>query len=151
MSKQVSIVLKDDVDQVGRAGETVKVRHGYARNYLIPQGLAVIATDGNLREVEHERRLALKRADRARKLAQGAASQVEGLVVEVYVQAGEDDKLFGSVTPRDVAEALSSRGIAVDRKRLSLPDSIRALGDHEITAKLGQDVQATFTVRVLKA
>ena len=145
------VILKQDVDKLGTAGELVRVRPGFARNYLMPRGLAVVATGENVRQIEHERRIAVAVADKQRKFAEGAAAQIEGLSLEIPMQVGEGEKLYGSVTSRDVAQALSRRGIEVDRKKLQLPDTIKTLGDHSLTLKLGHEVTATFTVKVVPA
>lgn len=145
------VILKQDVDKLGHAGELVRVKPGFARNYLLPRGLAVVATGENIRQIEHERRIALALSDKRRKVAEGTAAQIEGLTLEIPMQAGEGDKLYGSVTSRDIAQALASRGIEVDRKRLQIPDTIRALGEYEISAKLGHDVSVTFKISVVPA
>jgi large subunit ribosomal protein L9 len=144
----VQVILKQDVDKIGRAGELVRVKPGFARNYLLPRGLAAVATSENVRQVEHERRIALALAEKQRKFAEGSAAQIEGLVVEIAMQVGEGDRLYGSVTSRDVAQALASKGIDIDRKKLHLPDAIKALGEYTITAKLGHEVNASFKLIV---
>jgi large subunit ribosomal protein L9 len=151
MATHVQVVLKQDVDKLGRAGEIVRVKPGFARNYLLPRGLAAVATGENLKQVEHERRIALAFADKQRKLAEGAAAQIEGLTIEISMQVGEGDRLYGSVTSRDIAQALASRGIEVDRKKLQIPDTIKALGEYDISAKLGHDVSARFRLVVVPA
>ena len=149
MASHVQVILKQSVEHLGKPGEVVRVKPGFARNYLLPRGLALVATGSNLKQVEHERRIALALADKQRKIAEGGAALVQGLVVEIRMQAGEGDKLFGSVTARDIADALHSRGVDIDRKKLEVPDTIKALGEYEITAKFGADVNAKFKVRVL--
>jgi len=149
--RTVNVVLKDDVDNLGRSGELVRVKPGFARNYLMPRGMAVVATGENVRQIEHERRIAVAIADKQKKFAEGAAAQIEGLTLEIPMQVGEGDKLYGSVTAKDVAQALSRRGIEVDRKKLQLPETIKTLGEHPITLKLGHEVTATFTVKVTPA
>jgi large subunit ribosomal protein L9 len=149
MASHVQVILKQSVEHLGKAGEVVRVKPGFARNYLLPRGMALVATGSNLKQVEHERRIALATADKQRKLAEGSAALVEGLVVEIRMQAGEGDKLFGSVTARDIADALHSKGVDIDRKKLDVPDSIKSLGEYEVAAKFGSDVTAKFKVRVL--
>ena len=152
MATHLQVILKQDVDKLGAAGELVRVRPGFARNYLMPRGLAVVATGENVRQIEHERRIALAIADKQKKFAEGAAAQVEGMTIEIPMQAGEGDKLFGSVTSRDVEQALARHGIEVDRKKLQLPpEAIKTLGEHTITIKLGHEVTATFKVNVTAA
>ena len=149
MAGYVQVILTRDVDKLGRAGDLVRVRPGHARNRLFPQGLAVDAAGANLRRIEHERNVALAQAEKLQKIAQGTAAQIDGIVIEITAQVGEEGKLYGSVTSRDVAEALGQRGISIDRKLLHLPDAIRAVGDHAVVARLAQDVEARFTVRVV--
>ena len=149
MASHVQVILKQSVEHLGQAGEVVRVKPGYARNYLLPRGLALVATGTNLKQVEHERRIALATAEKLRKQAEGSAALVQGLVVEIRMQAGEGDKLFGSVTARDIADALHTHGVDVDRKKIEVPDSIKSLGEYEITVKFGAEVNAKFKVRVL--
>lgn len=151
MPGYVQVILTQDVDKVGVAGDLVRVRPGHARNRLLPQGLAVDAAGGNLRRVEHERKLALARAEKLRKIAQGTAAQIDGIVVEISAQVGEEERLYGSVTSRDVADALSRHGVTIDRKELRLPQAIRTLGDHPVTLRLAHGVEARFTVRVTQS
>jgi large subunit ribosomal protein L9 len=149
MASHVQVILKQTVEHLGKAGEVVRVKPGYARNYLLPRSLALVATGTNLKQVEHERRIALATADKVRKQAEGSAALVQGLVVEIRMQAGEGDKLFGSVTARDIADALHTHGVDVDRRKIEVPDSIKSLGEYEITIKFGAEVNAKFKVRVL--
>jgi large subunit ribosomal protein L9 len=151
MAAHVQVVLKQDVENLGSAGEIVKVRPGYARNYLLPRSLAAVATRDNMRQVEHERQVALTLAAKLKKGAEALAAQLQGQTVEVRMQAGEGDKLFGSVTTRDVCDALASRGVDIDRKKLVLPDAIKTLGEYELTVKFGSDVSASFKLVVARA
>ncbi|MGD8862361.1 MAG: 50S ribosomal protein L9 [Myxococcales bacterium] len=151
MASHVQVILRQDVDKLGDAGEVVRVRPGYARNFLLPRGMAVLATSGNMKQVEHERRIAQLKTDKLRKIAQGAAAQIEGLTIEIAMRVGEGEKLYGSVTSRDIADALSERGIEVDRKRLALDETIKTAGPHDVMLKLGHDVTARFKVVVVPA
>lgn len=148
MAAHVRVILKRDVDKLGAAGELVRVRPGFARNYLLPRSLAVVATDTNVKQIEHERKLALATAAKQKGIAEGIAAQVNNLVVEIEAQAGEGDRLFGSVTSRDVADALRKRGIELDRKNIELPDAIKALGEYDVSARLGSGVIGKFKVKV---
>lgn len=150
MANHVHVILRRDVDKLGHAGELVRVKPGFARNYLLPRSLAVVATDNNVRQVEHERKVAVASAAKHKSQAEGFAAQIGGLTVEVTAQAGEGDKLFGSVTVRDIADALHKKGIEIDRKHLALPTPIKALGEYEVTARLGAGVTSKFKV-VVKA
>ncbi len=151
MANNLHVVLKQDVAKLGRVGDLVRVKPGYARNFLLPRSLAVAATEGNVRQIEHEQKLALANAAKQKGAAQGVAAQFEGLSLELAAAAGEADRLFGSVTSRDVADALKKRGIQIDRKHLELPAAIKALGEYNVVAKLGSGVNATFKLVVVKA
>ncbi|HET8934792.1 MAG TPA: 50S ribosomal protein L9 [Polyangiales bacterium] len=148
MAAHVRVILKRDVDKLGSAGELVRVRPGFARNFLLPRALAVVATDSNVKHIEHERKLAVAAAAKQKGAAEGQAAQINGVVVEIAAQAGEGDRLFGSVTSRDVAEALHKRGIELDRKHIELADAIKALGEYDASARLGSGVVAKFKVKV---
>ena len=148
MATHVHVILRRDVDKLGTAGELVRVKPGFARNYLLPRSLAVVATDDNVRQVEHERKIAVAQAAKSKSQAEGLAAQINGLTVEINAQAGEGDKLFGSVTTRDIADALHKRGIELDRKHLELTTPIKALGEYDVTAKVGAGVTATLKVAV---
>ena len=145
----VHVVLREDVQHLGTAGELVRVRAGYARNFLLPRELAVVATDSNVRHVEHERKLAVAHSAKLKSVAEGHAAQVNGLTVELLAQSGEGDKLFGSVTTRDVSEALHKRGIELDRKHIDLPTAIKSLGEYDATARFGSGVSTQFKVKVV--
>lgn len=151
MASHVQVILTTNVENLGQAGTLVKVKPGYARNYLLPRSMAVVATRSNIKQVEHERRLAVARAEKERQEAQGHAAQLENVTLTIAMQAGEGDKLFGSVTSRDIADGLAKQSITVDRKRIVLEEPIKTLGDHKITVKFASDVVATFTVSVVKS
>jgi large subunit ribosomal protein L9 len=148
MAAHVRVILKRDVEKLGTAGELVRVRPGFARNFLLPRSLAVVATDSNVKHIEHERKLAVAAAAKQKSVAEGAAAQINGLVLEIAAQAGEGDRLFGSVTSRDVSDALHKKGIELDRKHIELPDAIKALGEYDVSARLGSGVVAKFKVKV---
>jgi large subunit ribosomal protein L9 len=150
MANHVHVVLKQDLAKVGQAGDLLRVKPGFARNYLLPRSLAVLATEGNVKQIEHERKLAVANAAKLRGAAEGSAKQLEGVSVEITAQAGEGDKLFGSVTSRDIADALKKRGIVLDRKDIELANAIKALGEYEATARFGSGVSTKFKV-VVKA
>jgi len=152
MAKQsVKVVLRDDVENLGRSGELVTVKPGYARNYLIPRGLASIATHGNVKQIEHEKEMAIKRAAKMRASAEGRAAELGKVSVEIAAQAGESDKLFGSVGAKDIAEALQAQGVEVDRKKIQLADPIKELGEYDVPIKIGYEVSATVKVKVVAA
>lgn len=151
MATSMQVILTTSVEHLGRAGELVKVKPGYARNYLLPRSMAVVATRGNIKHIEHERRLALARSDKERKIAEGHAAQLENLTVEIPMSAGDGERLFGSVTSRDVADALANRGIDIDRKKLEFGEAIKTLGEHTVTVKFAPEIAATFKINVVRA
>lgn len=145
----VQVILRDDVEHLGRSGELVRVKPGYARNYLLPRGLAAIATRGNIAQIEHEKKAALARAAKQRAGAEQRAGQLEGVRVEIKAKAGDNEKLFGSVGSKDIADALEAQGIEIDRKKIVLPEPIKELGDHDVAIKLGYEVTGTVKVSVV--
>jgi large subunit ribosomal protein L9 len=147
----VHVVLREDVQHLGTAGELVRVRAGYARNFLLPRGMVSLATAGNIRQVEEAKRQAIARAAKLKASATALATQLSGLTIEITRQAGEGDRLYGSVTSKDVAEAIKQKGYDVDKKHLVLPDSIKELGEHKVTARLGSGVEAQIKLVVKKS
>jgi large subunit ribosomal protein L9 len=144
----MKVILADDVRGLGHRGETVSVKPGYARNYLFPQGVAYEATDANLRRLSEEKKKYDQKMLSEKAVAEEVARKVEGLTIVVAKKAGEEDQLYGSVTSSDIADALSGRGIEVDRRRVELAEPIRRLGSHTVHVRLHRDVVATLTVDV---
>jgi large subunit ribosomal protein L9 len=144
------IVLREDVDQLGRKGDLVEVADGYARNYLVPKGLAMKATKGVIAQAESMRRSREVKETRDREAAQAIAAQLGSKALEVKARAGEGGKLFGSVTAADIAEAIQAQtGIEVDRRKVDLAEPIRELGDADVTVKLHSDVAVGVVVHVV--
>ncbi len=146
----MKVILLDDVTKVGRRGEVRDVSDGYARNFLIPKKLALSATAGNLKNLEHIKRQQDAKADRIKSDAEALRARIEGLVYEERRQASEEGKLFGSVTSQDIADFLGTRGVAMDRKRITLDEPIKALGDHLVSMRLHPDVPAQLRVDVVR-
>jgi large subunit ribosomal protein L9 len=146
----MQIILKEDLDNLGKSGEVVNVKSGYGRNYLLPRGLAVLATADDISRVEHEKRVIASRTTKLAKETQAEADRLSQVTVSIARAVGEEDKLFGSVTSRDIAEALQQQGVTVDSKKLLLEEPIRALGLTEVPVKLGRGVQAKIKVWVVK-
>lgn len=146
----MDVLLREDIDNLGQRGEVVRVRSGYGRNYLLPQGLAIKATAGNKRMIEEQRRILAKREERERAGAQSEATRLEGIELRFNRRVGEHGILFGSVTALDIAEALKAQGYTVERRRIGLREPIKEVGDFEITIKLHRDVTPTVKVRVRK-
>lgn len=144
------VILREDVEKLGSAGDVVTIRPGYARNYLFPQGLASEATLGEVKRIEHERRVIAARNAKTLKDLEGAAAKLSSTAVTISRAVGEGDRLYGSVTSRDIAEAIQKQGIAVDAKKIVLDDHIKQLGMTEVPVKLGRGVTAKVKVWVVK-
>ncbi|MGD9547704.1 MAG: 50S ribosomal protein L9 [Candidatus Krumholzibacteriia bacterium] len=147
----MDVILMKDVDDLGRMGETVKVARGYARNYLVPQGMAVLASDGNRSLVQEHMKLEAKRDELRKTTAEKLAAQLGELSCTITVQAGEDDRLFGSVTARDIAEALQGENVELDRRQIVLDEPIKQLGVYSVPVRLHAEVEITAKVWVVKS
>lgn len=145
----VEVILRKDVADLGLAGEMVNVRPGYARNYLIPQGIALVATEGNRKRFEEERRQIEQSAEREREAARQLAGELEGREVSFVRRASEGGRLFGSVTAADVADELEKGGVSVDRRAIRLDDPIKDLGEHEVSVRVHMDVEPVLKVSVV--
>ena len=146
----MKVILRKDVEKLGTVGEVVQVKGGYARNFLIPRGIAYAATKTNLARLAEERRILDQRALKEQRIAGDLAAKLEGLKVTATAIVGEEDRMFGSVTSQDIAELLREKGIDVDRRKILLEEPIRALGEHEVPIRLHADVTATLIVEVVK-
>ena len=147
----MDVILMQSVDNLGEMGETVSVARGFARNYLIPQGLAVLATEGHRKLVAEHMKLEAKRDDLRKAGAEELAAKLGELSCTITVQAGEDDKLFGSVGPRDIADALKADSGEFDHKQIVLDEAIKQLGVYSVPVKLHPEVEVTAKVWVVKA
>ena len=145
----MEVILREHVDNLGRRGEVVKVADGYARNYLLPRKLALVATDGNRKQIEREREKFETREAEEKKVAEVLAARMSGLEIEIARRVGETDVLFGSVTTADIAAALLAKGSEVDRRKLQLVEPIKKLGEYDIPLRLSRDVVAHIKVRVV--
>jgi len=148
---QTNVILLETVEKLGKPGDQVMVAGGYARNFLIPHGLAVEATPGNLRALGQIKARATKRQDRALREAQELAERLASLALTFARAAGEQERLFGSVTALDIAEALAKEGAPVDRKRIVLPEPIKALGEFRVPVRLHAGLSAEVRVTVVRA
>ncbi|MEW5772210.1 MAG: 50S ribosomal protein L9 [Thermodesulfobacteriota bacterium] len=146
----MKLILRADVDNLGRLGQVVKVKPGYGRNYLIPQGLAMMATAANLKSFEVERKKLQAKMDAVKAEAQSLADKLAAAEVLIRVRTGEADRLYGSVTASTIVDALAEMGIEMDKRKIDLDDPIRSLGEYSIRAKLHPDVRSEITVRVVK-
>ncbi len=147
----IEVILRDDVSSVGKAGELVRVRPGYARNYLLPQGLAYEATAGNRKRIEAEGRARSARLASEKSGAEEFAARLRETPLTLTGQAGEEGKLFGSITASDIAEALKARGIEVDRRKVELAHPIKTLGEHAVAVRVHPEVAAEVRVTVVPA
>ncbi len=144
----IKLLLREDVDDLGARGEIVRVRAGYARNYLLPRNLAVEATAGNVKGIEAERAALLKKEANERATAEGQSQQMSSLVLDFKRKAGEQGALYGSVTSMDVAEALKEKGYEIDRHRIHLREPIKRLGEYTVPIRLHREVTIDLKVNV---
>ena len=146
----MEIILQEDVENLGQIGDVVKVRDGFARNYLLPRGLALEANRRNLRVLEHQKRLTAAKKERALSQAQTLGAQLAALTVVVTARAGEEDRLFGSVTNLDIEKALKAQGVEVDRKKILLAEPLKQLGTYTVPVQLSGGVRGNVTVQVVR-
>ena len=144
----MKIILREDVANLGKSGELVEVRNGYGRNYLLPQNLAVLASSKNLAQLEHERKVITAKHAKQRAGALEVAKQLSNAKVKISRKVGEQDKLFGSVTSKDIHEQLATQQYQIDRRQIHLPEPLKELGTHEVEVKLHPEVSAKLKVTV---
>jgi len=144
----MKVILQQDVANLGEMGQIVRVKDGYGRNYLIPRGFAVLADERNVNKLQHQQRIAQAKAAKEMEASQAAADKISESQISITREAGEDDKLFGAVTNRDIAEALAQNGIEVDRRKILLDEPIKSLGRFEVEISLNRGVKATVVVFV---
>jgi large subunit ribosomal protein L9 len=144
----MKVILADDVRGLGHRGETVTVKPGYARNFLMPQGFAYEASDANVRRLSEEKKKYDEKMMREKTVAAEAAGKVEGITVTIVKKAGEEGHLYGSVTASEIADALAAKHVEVDRRRIELAEPIRRVGTHTVHVRLHRDVVATLNVEV---
>ena len=148
----MKVILEEDVNGLGQQGEVVEAADGYARNFLFPKGLAKEATEGNLKNLRQKRKAQEQREERQIEEAEEKAAEIEDLLLEIAVKAGENGKLFGSVTSTDIAEKIKEKtGIKVDKRKVQLTDNIKTLGTTKVEVKLHTEVLATVKVKVVEA
>jgi large subunit ribosomal protein L9 len=144
----MKLILREDVYNLGKGGDLVEVKPGYGLNFLIPRGLAVLANPKNIREVEHQKAVAAAKAAKLKASAEAIAKRLSDTPISLRRKVGEQDKLYGSVTAMDVAEALAARGLDIDRRTIDLSEPIKTLGDFEVSVKLHSDVVGKVKVKV---
>jgi large subunit ribosomal protein L9 len=145
----MDVILREHVDNLGRRGEVVKVADGYARNYLLPRKLALLVTDGNKQQIERERGKFEAREQEEKKVAEAMAARLSGVEIQIARKVGETEVLFGSVTSTDVASAMAAKGFEIDRRRLTLREPIKKLGEYDIPLRLHPDVTIPIKVKVV--
>ena len=146
----MKVILQEDVKNVGNVGDVVNVADGYGRNFLIPRGLAVLADESNVKRLEHQKRVTAHKRAKLEKQAQELAEKLATAAVSIKRAAGEEDKLFGSVGNRDIAEALEAEGFAIDRKNIVLDEPIRNIGVFNVPVKLPMGIKASVKVYVIR-
>jgi large subunit ribosomal protein L9 len=145
----MEVILREHVEHLGDRGQIVKVAAGYARNYLLPRKLALVATDGNKKQIERERaKFEVKEAE-DKKVAEAIAARLAGIDIVIARKVGETEALYGSVTTADIAEAIAAKGVDLDRRKIQLADAIKKIGEFDVPVKLHREVTATLKVRVV--
>jgi large subunit ribosomal protein L9 len=146
----MKIILKEDIRKLGKIGQIVDVADGYARNYLVPKGLAVEANTKNIRSMEHAKKIIHEKSRKIKDSAQDLASRISSITLTLKAKAGEEEKLFGSVTTMDIAEALLNEGIEIDKKKISLEEPIKRLGSYSVQIKIHPDVSVPLNIQVIQ-
>lgn len=144
----MKVILKEDIINLGDMGNVVEVKNGFGRNYLIPRDLAVEANTKNIKQLEHQKKLLKSKISKVKKEADVLSGRISSINISIDVKSGEDGKLFGSVTSKDIAEAIAAQGIEVDKRKINLPEPIKRLGEYEVSVKVRQDVIATVKLEV---
>jgi large subunit ribosomal protein L9 len=145
----MQIILTKDVDTLGRAGDLIRVKPGYGRNYLLPRGLALLATAANIRQLEHHRREIAAQQAKVRAEHETRALQLKEAVVSIPRKVGAEDKLFGSVSTKDIAAALAAQNVIIDRKLIKLSEPIKTIGEHEVEVRFSAEVAVKLKVQVI--
>ena len=146
----MEVILREHVDNLGRRGEIVKVAAGYARNYLLPRKLALLATEGNKQHVARERRIMETREAEEKSRAEAIAARLAAVAISIARRVGDTEQLYGSVTATDISDLLKTKGFEIDRRKLILPEPLKSLGEHEVPLKLHREVTVTLKVAVVK-
>ena len=145
----VKLILSESVPNLGEAGDVVSVKPGFARNYLIPQGMAIPATQARVQQVEHHRRVVAEKVAKERKELEALRARVEAIALQVRARVGEEGKLFGSVTAAQIGDLLAAAGVEVDRRRIELSEPIKEAGEHSVAVRLQRDLVAQVKITVL--
>ncbi len=145
----MEVILREHIDNLGRRGDVVKVAAGYARNFLLPRKLALVVTDANKQQIEREKKVAEVRDAQERSSAEAYAQRLEQVEIEIARRVGENDAMYGSVTSADIAHALDAKGFEIDKRKIQLPDPIKALGELQVPVKVHREVTARVRVKVI--
>ena len=145
----MQVILREDIDKLGKIGDLVKVADGYARNFLVPKKKAIEATPDNLNAMNHAKKLVSDRIRKIKKDATAEADQLRGLSISIKAKTGEEGKIFGSVTSMDIADAVKAQGVEIDKRKIVLDEPIKRLGDYTVTVKLHGDIHADLKVSVI--
>ncbi len=146
----MKVVLKDDVKNLGKMGQIIDVADGYARNYLVPRGLAIEANTKNIKALEHEKRIIEKKAKKIKNSEQELSNKISARTFTIKAKAGDEGKLFGSVTTMDIAELLQKEGIEIDKKKISLDEPIKRLGSYSVNVKLHPEISTQLNIQVIQ-
>lgn len=150
MARNLQVILQTDVENLGKSGDLAKVRPGFARNFLIPQGFAVLASEAAQNRLAHDKAVALAKYEKQKKEATELAGKLQALTLTIAHQAGDETKLFGAVTSKEIEAAIKAQGIEIDRKKLQLKEPIKHLGTFEVPVRLFSEVNATLKVEVVR-
>jgi large subunit ribosomal protein L9 len=145
----MEVILREHIDNLGRRGDVVKVARGYARNFLLPQKLALVVTESNRQQIGREQKLAEVKDAQERAAAEAYGQRLEQLEIEIARRVGENDTMYGSVTSADIAHALGAKGFEIDKRKIQLPDAIKALGERQVPVKVHRDVTSQLRVKVV--
>ncbi len=146
----MKVILKDDVKNLGSMGQVVDVADGFARNYLVPRGLAVEANTKNIKSLEHEKKVIQEKAKKIKSQVQDISEKISSMTIVIKAKVGEEGKLFGSVTSMDIAEQMKNEGIEIDKKKISLEEPIKRLGSYTVNIKLHPDVSAPLNIQIVE-
>lgn len=145
----MKVILKEDIPNLGKAGQIVNVKDGYARNFLFPKGLALLADEKNMKLLEYQKKKIEEEAKKKRQDAQSIAERLSQVNLKITAKAGEDQKLFGSITSKDIANALEKEGFAIDKKQITVLEPIKRIGEYEVEVKLHENITAKVKVTII--
>jgi len=145
----MKVILKEDIPNLGKAGQIINVKDGYARNFLFPKGLALLADEKNMKLLEYQKKKIEEEAKKKRQDAQSIAERLSQVSLTISAKAGEDQKLFGSITSKDIATALEKEGFAIDKKQINISEPIKRIGEYEVEVKLHENILAKVKVTII--